>query len=312
MKKNLLILIFIFSFQSAFSQMDTVKTYFDRSSSFHVYKYKSANDGKTYPLTGTNDVYSMLGSRFIFSGQARIAGALIAFAQKKHGSLDNLAVVVYHLKMDGNPPSGKAHAIGFFKVNQIDTNSTTPVFTYIPFTKDTILTSNFSIMVATIGPHYDDSFSIFTNSQGDGQMQKTVFDMYLDINYNQVYENLYDLPIETNIGEKPDIDLMIVPVLDYSTGINESFSFSGITIKNIYPNPTNDKFSIEININEPTYVELSLVASDGMIVKTINNDFINIGDNTFEVNTKEIPSSDYFYIIKTNRGKFAGKISVVR
>jgi len=311
--KTLILIIFILAAASTYSQNDTLKTYFDRSSGFKVYTFIDDYDNLEYPLTGTNYFANMIGSKFIFYGKAKLVGALVAFAKATVGAGIQNAVVVMELQSDGKLSDlPDAIGLGYFLTKNIKINSQAPEFNYFQMNanKNPILSSNFVVMVQTLNDMINsDKLEIFSNKQGDGQLQKTSFRYWVDNNGKYRWQDLYDFPLKTEIGDKPDIDVMIIPVMDYNDGVEDGLTFDGITLKSVYPNPANDKihFLIENPLN--IQFEISLIDEAG---KTVNNIQPRYSDGEIDIDVKNLPLGNYFYYFKTPNTKFAGRIVIER
>ncbi|MCX7737618.1 MAG: T9SS type A sorting domain-containing protein [Candidatus Kapabacteria bacterium] len=292
-----------------FSQNDTINDYYIRSSGFRVYTYEYNN--VSYPLTGSNNMYFMLGSKFVFSGQSRLAGVLIAFAEKKVVVDDLHQIIVYHLNPVGDMPTGQAIGVGEFKLSQCDTNSINPVFTWLPIEKKpAYVNSNFGVMIHTrTRQSGDDYLSVFTNLQGDGQLQKTCFDMYIDNQNNWVYENLYDFPIKPKNITNPDIDLMMIPVLDFSTDVESELTLNGFVIKKVFPNPVDDVLNIELGNDELIDFTISIFNINGekLVEYSISN-----SSNNISIDTKNLSEGSYIFLLSSKKGNFGGKFIIKR
>lgn len=78
-----------------------------------------------------------------------------------------------------------------------------------------------------------------------------------------------------------------------------------ISIDKAYPNPFTNQFKVEFTVNEATYVQFSLINSNGT---TIAGDtrYVYEGSNTYEFNTMEtLPSGMYFFHITQDGSKKA-------
>lgn len=292
-----------------FAQIDSLKDYFERSSGYNVYTFKANNI--TYPLTGSNNMYFMLGSKFVFNGKAKLSGVLVAFAEKKVVVDDMHQVIVYHLDPVGNMPKGIAVGVGDFYLSKCDTNSQKPVFTWLPIAKKAaFVNSNFGVMIHTrTRLSGDDYLSVLSNLQGDGQLQKTCFTMYVDNNNNWIYENIYDFPLKTSAGSNPDIDLMMIPVLDFSTDVESELTLNGFTIKKVFPNPADDVLNIELRNDELVDFKISIFNINGE--KIIDN-ISPVNGNIIKLNLKSLSNGSYIFVIESKKAKVGGLFSVKR
>ncbi len=291
------------------AQQDSLKVYYERSTGFKVYTYASGNT--RLPLTGSNTMYSLVGSKFLFSGEAQLKGLLVAFAEKKKNVNNVHQIVAYHLDNQGNMPSGQALGVGNFYLDDITANKDKPVFTWLPFNqKVPIVSGNFGVMVMTrTALSNDDFISIFSNLQGDGQGMRTSFDLYAGNGGEFVYENLYDFPVATDAGGNPDIDVMIVPVLDYSNSAGSQIDYGGLKILKAFCNPVQGVFQLALQSDFCDDISFWVIDINGRelhrAVKQISQGVLE----TIEFRTDNLSAGMYFYIIRGSRAKFSGIIT---
>lgn len=76
----------------------------------------------------------------------------------------------------------------------------------------------------------------------------------------------------------------------------ESGSFG---INSVYPNPTNNNFTIKYETEEKGYCELSLINTYGEVIKNIRIDNPNAGPGEKEIEAKELSSGSYTIILRT-------------
>lgn len=297
--------------QTAF---DTLRDYFYRSSSFELYSYNDQFGDRVY-ATGSNNIYYMIGSKFIYSQEAKLVGALVAFGKKKiQRQGDSNEVWVYNLDPNTGSPIGNVKARGSFKPINVDTNSSSMILSYVPFSKTAIMAANFAVYIQTRVGYADDNFlAIYSNKQGDALGQNTACILTFDQNNKLIALDLSNtvLGIKLDNNEYPDLDVMIFPVMDFATDCNEPLKVDGFTITGISPNPATDFVSIKfekiINFNKVTFVEIFLVGINGKVIESRKYNSSEISEEAINFDISSLPVGDYFILFKTNNQKFAGK-----
>ncbi len=286
---------------------DTLNDYYKRSTGFKVYTY--TYQGTKLPITGSNNTYNMLGSKFVFSGKAMIAGVLVAFERKFVRNGYDHCVKAYHLTGSGSLPSGNELGIGYFKVAAIDTSSSSPVWTYIPFKSDStpVVTGNFAVLVQTrLGYTTDDTLTIYSNLVGNGQQEHTACDLWYTSKTTYSSEDLYDTPATMDEGGKPDFDLMIFPVIDYTLDVGEECSLNGLSCRITSLMPVKDKLSLEISTDGTSTADIQLLDMNGRLINEIKG--VNIAGSTETVlDISGCASGTYIFIVRTGAGTLSGK-----
>ncbi len=81
--------------------------------------------------------------------------------------------------------------------------------------------------------------------------------------------------------------------------------------KIIYPNPTNNITTIELELKSTENVKIDLTNTNGEIVKTFLNKVFEIGLNKIEINTSDISSGSYFVVVQSEQEKIIFQIIIV-
>lgn len=81
----------------------------------------------------------------------------------------------------------------------------------------------------------------------------------------------------------------------------------------IYPNPTSERFSVQISLPKGNFCQFSIYDQNGHLVRVLHEDNFKAGEGTYSFNTNHLPSGTYFLKI-TNRGVLlqTEKIVIVR
>ncbi len=78
----------------------------------------------------------------------------------------------------------------------------------------------------------------------------------------------------------------------------------------IYPNPTNSIATIEFTQNSSGNTIIELLSTHGILIKTIYKSFLEAGKQKIEINTSDIPSGNYFIVVKNNNEQLLFKLIV--
>lgn len=292
----------------ALSEKDTLNEHYTRASSYTVYTY--SQDGNTLPITGFTTFYLFIGEKFPFEGQAKILGYLIAFSQMQiTTNPDSLSILLFK----GDLITGQASEyIGStpFRIDIIDTSTAGPKFTYIPFTDPQDVDGNFVAYVQTRrGGQEDDFIVIYSNMHGDGKGENRLTYMVPNQEGNLT---VGDISSVFQIDGQPiDIDLMLLPVIETEgTGVLDN-SIAGVSFSKLYPNPAKNNATLELVLEKPTNLEISIIGLDGRIIKTELYDYLD-GNQKIELDLTGLPSGQYFYSVKTDYSKFASMFSIIK
>lgn len=299
------------------STLDTLDQYFFRSTSFGVYSYSVETQDGTIdlPITGTNDTYQFLGAKYDFSGKARVQSVLVAYASKFiQGTPDNFTATIFSLPSSSFPVMSQL-GDQEFSSDQIDTNSTTPVFTVIDFENPVSINSNFVVMIQTIAPSEGanlDFISIFSNQDGDGKGEKRASIIGINEQGEMYNADLADL---FGGGQSAlDIDPMIIPIIevDATSGVDEYATLNGLTLKGAYPSLASENTAIHFAIDKPASVEISIIDMTGRIISTVRQNNMEAGNHTLDLDVSTLPTGSYLYAVSTGTARVAGKLTVAR
>lgn len=94
--------------------------------------------------------------------------------------------------------------------------------------------------------------------------------------------------------------------VDVCNGISGVDPASGL---NVYPNPAADQMTIDISLNKPEAVSISMINTLGQIVYDSKSNLPE-GNSIVKLNTAELPRGVYFLQVKTNAGTQVRKIEL--
>ncbi|MBP9070451.1 MAG: T9SS type A sorting domain-containing protein, partial [Bacteroidia bacterium] len=69
---------------------------------------------------------------------------------------------------------------------------------------------------------------------------------------------------------------------------------------NVFPNPAVDRFSVELQLTKPEYLNFELYDSQGKLVAVLLRDWVKTLENVFSFRTTELPKGVYFLKITGN------------
>ncbi len=82
------------------------------------------------------------------------------------------------------------------------------------------------------------------------------------------------------------------------TGINES-SLVANNVSNVYPNPVSDLSYMNITLDKPENVTISILNITGQTVKEINLGQLNAGVNKVAISKQDLAAGSYFVQVKS-------------
>ncbi len=81
---------------------------------------------------------------------------------------------------------------------------------------------------------------------------------------------------------------------------------------NIFPNPVSEHLNIDLNLEQSSYVNISILNSIGSVCETILNTNKNSGNHSFKWQASAFPSGTYFMNIQINDRKFVQPFQVIK
>lgn len=284
--------------------VDTNTTLFDRASTLRVY-----TNSQGLPITGSNNTYGFVGSRYDFQGYADFKGVLIAYRTKvQAGQADNYTVQVFQLNSNDLPAGQSMNGAGFSS-SDILTDTSEIVWTHIPFTNYVGVQNDFAVLVQTraIQSTSDsiDYVSIYSSTHGDGNGEKRAVALKIP--------NLSAVKIanEYTVNSQPlDIDVMILPILNIMEAGVEETKLEGLTFKGVSPNPAKTSTTVEFSLDNAQQVTITLVDMNGRHVKDVVNKRMQAGSHTINTDVSGLKAGMYFYTIVAGNAKMATKLVV--
>ena len=276
---------------------DTLWEYADRATGFVYYK---ADHGSVCPDNIYTDESGMQYT-YVPTGTVKVSEMLVWFAKKiKIGSADSHTATVYNCGADSLPtaPLGTQS----YTTDDVD-SSLSGTFTSIVFSTAPIITGNFVVSISGLTGSNDDTTWVVSNKTGDG-LGEGRFMTHALPTYGGVWYKGKDFWVGW------DNDMMIVPVLDITAGIdNGSVKNNGLTLYGSYPNPASSVSTIKYELSQPSTVTIKVFDVKGRVV-SLNTQDMPQGIHTYNLNVNDIASGNYYYTVSTKIGTLTSKISV--
>ncbi len=310
--------IYVKSFESfsktdrLLSPNDTLNDHYLRATQFVTYAVNV--QGNNYPLTGTNPIYYFLGEKFPIDKSGTIEGVLVSVSFKVVGTMDDTLVVsIYNSNQSNGLPEGAPIGNEIFFLENLDTNLTSPKFSYIDFKNPVNFSGSFVVMVLTRSVRVNNNgYVIFSNKHGDGANQERCCVLLYTQN-GWVSSNLGSL-IQFE-GVPIDIDPMIIPIVTTGTSdVNDNISIGNIEIEKILVNQNQTNLSLALSsLNNYYDFTITVVDLNGNVI--LKNTFKNPEPglkNQINIDVSKLISGSYFCIIKSGNDKIASKFSITR
>ncbi|OGU60329.1 MAG: hypothetical protein A2X64_03815 [Ignavibacteria bacterium GWF2_33_9] len=68
----------------------------------------------------------------------------------------------------------------------------------------------------------------------------------------------------------------------------------------LYPNPTNQRATIQFNLPKSAKVSIDLMSIEGKLIRNIFSDFLDSGEHKIQTATSGISSGNYFIVIHSD------------
>lgn len=107
-----------------------------------------------------------------------------------------------------------------------------------------------------------------------------------------------------------NLDLLIFPIVDISTGINNSISKNDLTLFSAFPNPAANDITINFGLNKAGKTEIEIYDVTGKIVNTVKLENLEAGNHSSKVNTSNLNAGVYMYSVKSENAKMYSKFTI--
>jgi len=255
---------------------------------------------------GQSTICTELAQKYNVTGAATVTDVLV-LAGVAHGGTVTTTAKIY------------SEASGTHKPNtQIGTTSTavpmsaytTTAYTAFHFTVPVpVSAGNFfaSVSVPAFGTADHDTLSILSTSLGNcpaaGADSASALKLGAPINSWYLVK----------VGFGANSDLMIFPVINMVSGIQNYVTKGDISLYAASPNPASSSININFSLNNSaSKVEIEVYDVTGKVVKTIKANDFTPGKNSITVDLSNLESGSYMYSITANSTKMFSKFVVTK
>jgi hypothetical protein len=95
--------------------------------------------------------------------------------------------------------------------------------------------------------------------------------------------------------------------IDKLTGVNHSFG-----IERIYPNPANERVSLEVTLHGAANIEVMLLDQTGRVVKAIHQGALPEGNHTIAGDVSQLPAGMYYLVVTADQDHYTSKVMISR
>ncbi len=107
----------------------------------------------------------------------------------------------------------------------------------------------------------------------------------------------------------PKIYVSSTDFCNVSTSVTEITPITDkIQIKSLYPNPTKDKFFLEIDLKSSTGVAVEIFDIEGKLIKTFPTQELQIGKSNVSYNISDLASANYLVVVNSPLGNITRKL----
>jgi hypothetical protein len=254
-----------------------------------------------FPQAGVT--VTALGQRFTLGASNATLTNIIVRAAKGKGGTTTTTASVYSLNASKAPNA----VLGTSTPLPMSAYTTTG-YTNFAFSTPVALTANTSyfatITVPAFGGADKDTLAILDTKAGCNSNDSLA---YVQAN------NIAWTPVTRIFGSTQNMDLMIFPVVDIATGINNYVSNGGLTLFAASPNPANQLVDLNFSLNKNSAVEIELFDMTGKLVQAVKqSDLFSAGKNTIRLDVSALEAGTYMYSIHGAGNTLFSKIVVIK
>ncbi|MFP4528426.1 MAG: T9SS type A sorting domain-containing protein [Candidatus Kapaibacterium sp.] len=281
---------------------DTLSQYLDRTSDFTSLRF--AFEGKELCLTGTNGFFNYVGARYRFRDEAVVRGCIVMIPDKKQmGEPDVFDLLLYEMDFATGLAKGTPIASGSINSTEIDTASRR---SYIAFDEPAAVDNDFVVYFRIdSGEEAADTIWVATNNVGDACGERTATVMQASAPDNYICYYLDNIPC-MQMTVEPDIDILIMPVVEYPTGIEAETGALAA-----WPNPASDILNIPL-VGAAPREEMLIVNSAGKVAKSHSITPEEAGNALAQIDISTLPAGSYYYINKSGNHYSAKSFLIMR
>lgn len=117
--------------------------------------------------------------------------------------------------------------------------------------------------------------------------------------------------LNVTIPRDTSLDLVILPVVNVTTGINEYPNNNGLTLMGTFPNPARDFINLRYRLEEQSAVSIEIFDLTGRIIEK-SSENLSAGEHNIKVSLKDLSAGNYYYTIKTGKTQLTSKFAVIK
>lgn len=302
-KKVLLLCLFVMA--SSYAHAQTPDTLFYGNTA-----NIAENPFGTGYIGGTNG-YGDTGKyqRFDFDSEVNIVGARLHFAliEMGGGAFDNVDIVVRAVAANGAP----GEIIGDMSIN-LSQASVGEEGNYFQFVTPVEL-SELGLTSVFIGIEWaasvDDSFTIYLDSDGEGDTAGRAWERFEDGSYND-----FGTQLNPTFSWGRDADLWIGAVYTPKpTSVDsDDLLVRSFGLAQNYPNPFNPSTVISYTMSEQTHTRLEVFNLVGQSVAILVNEQMPQGTHSVSFNADNLPSGVYMYRLTASSFSDTKKLTLIK
>jgi hypothetical protein len=95
-------------------------------------------------------------------------------------------------------------------------------------------------------------------------------------------------------------------------GVAMHTSVSGFVLGQSYPNPATEEAQVIVTLPKQSLVHVELLDARGVVVRSVFNGALSLGDHTLATDTKELASGTYFYVLTSGDIRLIRSLVVAR
>lgn len=279
---------------------DTITNYLDRATGF--YTLRDSSGGYIF---GTSGATNGTGCHYTSVGSAHVTELMVYFGHKTIiNTADNLTAGVLLVGADSMPTT--LVSSGSVSVSNCDVSGFP---TFIPMTNYVNQSGDFFVMISYSG--IDDTISLIssnptTNGGGpDGNNEKRVRQNTTSIFFSRAWD------LWTINNQPYNADVLILPIMDIATGIDDSLSMGGFAMQAPYPSPAQNNVTIPFSVDRPQEVNLVVYNAQGQPVTETNLGTVN-GSMNYQIDCSNYANGTYFFVLSGPQGRIASKFTIAR
>jgi hypothetical protein len=246
--------------------------------------------------------YKLEGAIYWFGFKRALSGGVLKFTVWNMNGATGTTSDTNNQPCPGTPYQSMADSI-----THIDTSNNLQNAHVVMFTYPINITSDYCIGF-DMGDIADDSIALVSTSNGQGGSKELVWEQWNSDN------KWYTLQGAQWDEGNMDIDAMIMPIIDNTSGCVENDAFiMGMKTNPAFPNPCQDFCTIKYQFEKPV-ANASIEIIDMKGKKYFYSESLPKSDqiNEFKINVTEFPSGEYIYILQCDSGKIAKRFTIVK